>query len=329
MASSRQSSGGLVGAATISLIIGAASSTAKQAFDAIVQRDAPDANRGRSFARFETRFQLLWVIGALIPILIPIPAEIGFVLIAAVALFAVVSYFVGMARIRKGRRLARRHAEAVAGGHGHARRADPSVRLRPIPPPPPPLPAPPGRRRPSLGDGRRRAQLGAAAGIRRRIPLGEEPTEVDAATAPAAATGPGCAGRRAAGAAARQPRSWSSPPPTEVDPEPPWRNAGATVRRRARRRAGLTCQASGRLSGVGQVDAGEPEAGGVDLGRRRQVALVVPEADQRRVARPLDDAVDEAAAAVVLGLGELEAEQALDEPVGRRRPRPVDGAPPR
>ena len=40
----------------------------KLAFDSIVQRDAPDANRGRSFARFETRFQVIWVLGAFIPV---------------------------------------------------------------------------------------------------------------------------------------------------------------------------------------------------------------------------------------------------------------------
>ena len=39
---------------------------AKLAFDSIVQRDAPDANRGRSFAKFETRFQIIWVVGALL-----------------------------------------------------------------------------------------------------------------------------------------------------------------------------------------------------------------------------------------------------------------------
>ena len=42
----------------------------KLAFDSIVQRDAPDANRGRSFARFETRFQIIWVVGASSPWLI-------------------------------------------------------------------------------------------------------------------------------------------------------------------------------------------------------------------------------------------------------------------
>jgi MFS family permease len=95
--------GGLAGAALLSMIVGATGSTAKQAFDSIVQRDAPDANRGRSFAKFETRFQLIWVIGALLPIIIPIPAAIGFGLIAIVAAVAVTTYLVGLRNVRHGR----------------------------------------------------------------------------------------------------------------------------------------------------------------------------------------------------------------------------------
>jgi MFS family permease len=94
--------GGLVAAALLSFIVGATSSSAKQAFDAIVQRDAPDANRGRSFARFETRFQLVWVIGALVPIVVPIPAPVGFALVAVIAAFAAASYALGQSRIRRG-----------------------------------------------------------------------------------------------------------------------------------------------------------------------------------------------------------------------------------
>ena len=94
--------GGLVGAALLSMTVGATSSAAKQAFDAIVQRDAPDANRGRSFARFETRFQLVWVVGALVPIIIPIPAAVGFGVIAVGSAVAVISYQLGLRRIRRG-----------------------------------------------------------------------------------------------------------------------------------------------------------------------------------------------------------------------------------
>lgn len=95
--------GGLQGAALLSAMVGATSSAARQAFDAIVQRDAPDANRGRTFARFEMRFQLIWVVGALLPIVIPIPSELGFSVIAIAALFALVSYSLGLRHLRQGR----------------------------------------------------------------------------------------------------------------------------------------------------------------------------------------------------------------------------------
>ena len=89
----------LLGAGLLSFGVGLTSSTAKQGFDALVQRDAPDANRGRSFARFETRFQLIWVIGAFLPVVLPIPPVLGMLLIVAVAAFALVSYWVGQRQI--------------------------------------------------------------------------------------------------------------------------------------------------------------------------------------------------------------------------------------
>ncbi len=95
--------GGLAAAGFLALLVGAASNAAKQAFDALVQRDAPDANRGRSFAKFETRFQLFWVIGALIPIVVPIPMTWGFLAIALLAAVSATSYLVGQSQVRKGK----------------------------------------------------------------------------------------------------------------------------------------------------------------------------------------------------------------------------------
>ena len=46
---------------------------------------------------------LVWVIGALIPIVIPIPADLGFAIIAVVAAAAVTTYWVGIRRIRQGK----------------------------------------------------------------------------------------------------------------------------------------------------------------------------------------------------------------------------------
>lgn len=87
--------GGLVGSALLAAAVGLSAGVAKLAFDSIVQRDAPDANRGRAFARFETRFQIVWVIGALIPVVVSIPARLGFVVVAAAAAFAASSYLAG------------------------------------------------------------------------------------------------------------------------------------------------------------------------------------------------------------------------------------------
>ncbi|MBK9179517.1 MAG: MFS transporter [Acidimicrobiales bacterium] len=91
---------GLGAACATALAVGLAAATGKLAFDAIVQRDAPDANRGRAFARFETRFQVSWVIGAFLPVVIPIPAPLGYLLIAVVAAAAGGTYLASLRRIR-------------------------------------------------------------------------------------------------------------------------------------------------------------------------------------------------------------------------------------
>ena len=90
--------GGLLGLAAMAFAVGFCANTAKLAFDSVVQRDAPDANRGRSFASFETRFQMVWVVGALIPVVLPIPARLGFLIISLTMAFAVASYIVGRKR---------------------------------------------------------------------------------------------------------------------------------------------------------------------------------------------------------------------------------------
>jgi hypothetical protein len=87
--------GGLGAAAVLSASVAVVATCGKLAFDSLVQRDAPDANRGRSFARFEVRFQLVWVIGAVIPLLLlPIPQRVGFAVVSLTALFALVSYLI-------------------------------------------------------------------------------------------------------------------------------------------------------------------------------------------------------------------------------------------
>lgn len=92
--------GGVVGAALLGGAVGIASTAGKLAFDSIVQRDAPDANRGRLFARFETRFQIIWVIGSMLGLIPLDELRFSFVAVALVAAFAAFSYTVGLAAWR-------------------------------------------------------------------------------------------------------------------------------------------------------------------------------------------------------------------------------------
>jgi hypothetical protein len=183
--------GGLVGAAILSMTVGATGSAAKQAFDAIVQRDAPDANRGRSFARFETRFQLGWVIGALIPIVIPISADLGFALIAVVSTVSVISYRIGLRHISQGRipvkrRISLRRRRSVQGFDVSGVPDVPETAAS-MPPPPPPAPPPPAAASPPAPPA---VRLPVAPGPTDPTVV-EDRTEVAAATAPTAESPPG------------------------------------------------------------------------------------------------------------------------------------------
>jgi len=84
--------GGLVAVAALAASLGVAAGAAKLAFDSIVQRDAPEAARGRAFARFETRFQLAWVLAAGVPVVLPIPIRTGMGLVALATGFGAFSY---------------------------------------------------------------------------------------------------------------------------------------------------------------------------------------------------------------------------------------------
>ena len=70
----------------VSLVLGGVAAVARQGFDAMVQTHAPMATRGRSFARFETRFQLGWVIGALAATGLAIPIRYSLAVLALLLL---------------------------------------------------------------------------------------------------------------------------------------------------------------------------------------------------------------------------------------------------
>ncbi len=94
--------GGLNGAVLLAFVVGSAPSVSKLAFDSVVQRDAPGANQGATFGRFETRFQIAWVLGALVPVVLRIPLRLGFVVVAAASIFAAVTYYLGSRAVRQG-----------------------------------------------------------------------------------------------------------------------------------------------------------------------------------------------------------------------------------
>jgi hypothetical protein len=93
--------GGVFGFALSGLGVAVASAAGRLGFDSLLQRDGPDAARGRAFAKFETHFQIAWVIGALFG-LIPATRQLGLLILAAVLLFTAVSYG-GALRAARGR----------------------------------------------------------------------------------------------------------------------------------------------------------------------------------------------------------------------------------
>jgi hypothetical protein len=88
--------GGLWAGIAVVAVVNFAAAIARLAFESIVQRDAPGVNRGQVFARFETRFQLAWVAAATVPVLLPIPGAIGFMLVGLVAIAGLIDYKTGI-----------------------------------------------------------------------------------------------------------------------------------------------------------------------------------------------------------------------------------------
>jgi hypothetical protein len=78
--------------AVVAMAVGAASAVAKPSFDALVQRHVRESNRGRAFARFETRLQLTWVVGSFVPVVLALPIAAGDLIMAVAAAVGAVSY---------------------------------------------------------------------------------------------------------------------------------------------------------------------------------------------------------------------------------------------
>ena len=99
--------GGQVSAALLAGAVAVAAAFARLAFDAIVQATRLTPTAVGRLAQFETKFQMAWVLAAFIPVLIPIPRAVGFLIVTVLAAVAFVSY-VGLAAHPRGSRPLRR-----------------------------------------------------------------------------------------------------------------------------------------------------------------------------------------------------------------------------
>jgi MFS family permease len=139
--------GGLGSAVVLSFSVNAAASVGRMSFESIVQRDAPDANQGRVFAQYESRFQLSWVLAGVLPVLFILPGQIGFLIVGLIGLFGTVSAVIGARAERAGRPLpptltarARQTLRKEVDRRRRARAADDRQPLPPGSPLPPPRP---------------------------------------------------------------------------------------------------------------------------------------------------------------------------------------------
>ena len=78
--------GGPAAGIALAAIVNFVAALGRLAFESIVQRDAPEANQGRAFATFETRFQLAWAVAAFFAVAIQAPGAIGLALVGVGAL---------------------------------------------------------------------------------------------------------------------------------------------------------------------------------------------------------------------------------------------------
>jgi hypothetical protein len=87
---------GLPAAVILAASAGLAWGTAKFGFDALLQKATPRDQRGAAFTRAETIYQLLWVLGALLPVGFTISSTVGLSFAGTAALFAQVVIVSGL-----------------------------------------------------------------------------------------------------------------------------------------------------------------------------------------------------------------------------------------
>jgi hypothetical protein len=87
---------GLPAAAALAAAAGLAWGTAKFGFDGLLQATVPPVDRGHAFTVSETLYQIAWVVGALLPVVISIPLQLGLAIAGIGALVAQLVYVSGL-----------------------------------------------------------------------------------------------------------------------------------------------------------------------------------------------------------------------------------------
>lgn len=82
----------VVGGIVLAAVVNASAAIGRLAFESTVQGGAPDANRGRAFARFETQNQMAWVFGGLVPVAINPSGPLGFAIVGVVGLVGAIAF---------------------------------------------------------------------------------------------------------------------------------------------------------------------------------------------------------------------------------------------
>ena len=95
--------GGVTGGVILAAVVNAFAATCRLAYEAVVQSDAPDANRARAFASFETQFQLAWVCAGLVPVVSKLPGEFGFFVVGLVGCVGTLLFVLRMRAARRSR----------------------------------------------------------------------------------------------------------------------------------------------------------------------------------------------------------------------------------
>ena len=101
-------------------IVGFSAAIGRLAFESIVQRDAPDANQGRAFASFETRFQFAWAAAAFLAVAIQAPGAIGLLVVGVLAAGTMVQLQFRDSIQTKRRTTRRRRRPSSARGSGRS-----------------------------------------------------------------------------------------------------------------------------------------------------------------------------------------------------------------